>query len=91
MVFQTGNTDGRQRHTTRSKIVQELVDLFGENLALIKQDMADKIKDNPLQAYQKYLFPLLPKNIELSNDSTEQFNLVINKTYVKEGERVDVD
>ena len=91
MVFQQGHDQGKQRTSPRARIVSEIVGLFTDNIELIKEGLKQELIENPVKAYTRYLFPLLPKNIELSNDNTEQFNLVINKTYVKEGDKVEID
>lgn len=79
MVFQPGNNLGSKGAPSK-RILNAIYEKFQENIQLFLTELDKEIKENPTKAYRTYIQPLLPKNVELSNDEQSAgFKIIINK------------
>ena len=72
----------KEPRASRKDIINVILDTFRDNLPLFKLKLDSEMKDRPLDSYMRYVYPLLPKNLELTaEDNLNPFTINITKTY----------
>jgi hypothetical protein len=76
MGFQKGN-DAASTTKGAKAFILALRKRFEDNMELIMNAIDNEIADDPLKAYEKYYFPTIPKNIELSGDNDNPLTVIL--------------